>query len=173
MTNSSYFVANLLPTVTPFERSQKPSNALVIRLQIHQTSPNSPIAFVALTWGRKCLTFPNWLLRLTSVYEILAQRYCPGEGTLTLTVSTSPSGTEMIKTHHGCDWQTPHRFWKMTCLQVTRKSNSSNFNSEYNTDPLCQHPPLPPALLLSPPKRKKKKQKNPQPCWVLNYNKKW
>lgn len=28
----------------------------------------------------------------------------------------------------------------MTCLQVTQKSNSSNFNSDYNTDPLCQNP---------------------------------
>lgn len=37
------------------------------------------------------------------VYVILAYWYCPGEGTLTLTVNASPSGTEMIKTHHGCD----------------------------------------------------------------------
>lgn len=28
----------------------------------------------------------------------------------------------------------------MTCLQVTLKSNSSNFNSDCNTDPLCQNP---------------------------------
>lgn len=46
----------------------------------------------------------------------------------------------MIKTHHGCDWQTPHCFQKMTCLRVTQKSNFSNFNSNYNTDPICQNP---------------------------------
>jgi len=28
----------------------------------------------------------------------------------------------------------------MTCLQVTQKRNSSNFNSDYNTDLLCQNP---------------------------------
>ena len=51
VTNSYYFVANLLPAVKSFERSQKPSNTLVICLQIHQTLLDSPIEFAGLTWG--------------------------------------------------------------------------------------------------------------------------
>lgn len=35
----------------------------------------------------------------------------------------------------------------MTCLQVTQKSNSSNFNSDYNNDPLCQNPQKKTAML--------------------------
>lgn len=49
MTNSCYFVANLLPAVISFERSQKPSNTLVICLQIHQTLLDSPIELAGLT----------------------------------------------------------------------------------------------------------------------------